>query len=998
MKGVGRNSARPAVGSGGWCPPKGVADRYDLFMPRSSPRSALRSASRPIARRWRQQAMALPLSITLALPLALLLPATAAAAAPATTRSTTGDTQSARYYEDALSRYQKRDFTGAVLQLKNALQIDRNQLPVHVLLGQALLAQGDAAAAEVSLTEALRLGVDRAEVVLPLAQALLAQGKQADLLRQPRLAPEGLPAATQAALLLVRSAAQADLGDAAQALQSVQQSRALQPGADSWLAEVPIRLRARQLAEAATAADRALALAPDSAAAYYQKGAVLHVQGQLAGALAAYDAALRADPAHLEARVARIGIRLDQQRDAEAATDVAELQRLSPREPRGAYLKALLAERKGDAAAAQAALRQVTDLIDPVPLDYIRYRPQVLMLNGLAHFGLNEREKAKPYLELLQRLQGHSPVSKLLAQIYLDENNPDRAIVLLEAQLQAQPSDSQAMMLLASAQMARGQHARAAELMQAALSAQDTPAVRTALGLSLLGSGQGSAAIQQLEAALQKDPGQQRAAVALTGLYLTNGQPAKALVLAERLVQQQPRQAALYNLLGNARLRNGQAEPARAAFEQALKLDPKMLPPQVNLARLDAQAGRFDAASQRLAGLIARDDRNIDAMLEMASLARRQQRPADVQRWLEKAAATADGRDVRPGLALVDLHLQAGRAEAAMEPLRKLGAKAPQNLAVLLAEARVRLAVADAAGARNTLATATRVAHFDAPVQVEIARLQLAAANAEGAAYSLQKALSGQPGHLPALALQAELALRRGDLAQAEQQARQIAQLAPRRAIGYSLQADVLMARQQPAAAIDLYRKAHQVEPSTDTAIRLFSAQGSQPDGARLALPTLEQWLKAQPQDRVAQRALADGQARAGLLPAARASYEALLRQQPDDAGTLNNLANVLLKQGDTGALAVAERALALRPADANVIDTAGWAAFQAGQADRALQLLRDARLRAPDNPDIRFHLATVLAQAGRRDEARDEIDAVLRGDRRFDSAAQAQALRRTLQ
>lgn len=940
------------------------------------------------ARRWLS-----PLAVALALAHA----APGAAAAPARP-GTVANAEAARYYEDALARYNKRDAAGAVLQLKNALQIDKSLLPVHLLLGQALLAQGEAAGAEVSFNEALRLGVDRAEVVLPMAQALLAQGKQAELLRQPRFAIDGLPTATQAALLLLRSAAQADLGDATQALQSVQQARALQASADAWLAEVPIRLRARQLAEANAAADRALALAPASAAAQYQKGAVLHLQGDLAGALAAYDRALQADAAHIEARVARIGIRLDQQRHAEAATDIAELQRLSPREPRGAYLKALLAERNGQPAAVQAALRQVTDLIDPVPPDYIRYRPQVLMLNGLAHYGLNEREKAKPYLELLQRLQGNSPVSKLLAQIYLDENNTDRAIVLLESQLQSQPGDGQAMTLLATAQMARGQHAKATELMQAALATQDTPALRTALGLSLVSSGQSAGAIQQLEAALQKDPSQQRAAAALVGLYLTNGQAPKALALAERLAQQQPANAALQNLLGNARLRNGQAEPARAAFEQALKIDPRLQPPQINLARLDAQAGRLDAAARRLAALIGSDERNIDAMLEMAALAQRQQRPAEVQRWLEKAAAAAGPQEVRPGLALVDLHLQAGRPDAATEPLRKLGAKAPQHLAVLLADARVRLSLADALGARNALATATRVANFDAPVQVEIARLQLAAGNAEGAAYSLQKALSGQPGHLPALALQAELALRRGELAQAEQQARQIAQQAPRRAIGWSLQADVAMARSQPAAAIELYRKAHQVEPSTDTAIRLFSAQGSQPDGARTALPTLEQWLKAHPQDRVAQRALADGQARAGLLPAARAGYEALLRQQPADAGTLNNLANVLLKLGDAGALAVAEKALALRPADADVIDTAGWAAFQAGQPDRALQLLRDARLRAPDNPDIRFHLATVLAKAGRRDEARDEIDAVLRGDRRFDSVAQAQALRLTLQ
>lgn len=908
------------------------------------------------------------------------------------------DTKAARYYEDALTRYEQRDVKGAIIQLKNALQIDKGLLQVHVLLGKALLANGEAAAAEVSFTEALRLGVNRAEVVVPLGQALLAQGKQPELLQNARYAVAGLPNDVQAALLLLRSAAASDMGDAAQALQAVQQARTLAPqSADGWLAEVPIRVRSRQMAEATLAADRALALAPQSAPAWYQKASIAHIQGDLRGALDGYAKALQADPAHAEARVARAGIYLDQRRDADAKADVAELLRLSPREPRGAYLKALIAERAGDTAGAHAALRQVTDLIDPVPMDFIRYRPQVLMLNGLAHFSLGEREKAKPYLETMQRLHGAGGVAKLLAQIYLAESNTDRAIVLLEGQLKGSPNDAQALTLLASAHMAKGQHARAAELMQQALATRDAPEFRTALGLSLLGAGQSASALAELETALQKDPQQTQAAVSLVGLYLVKGQPAKALALAEKLAKQQPANAGYHNLLGEARRRNGDEAGARSAFEAASQLDPRLMPPQINLARLDAAAGRFDVASQRLAGLIGRDDKNIDAMLEMAQLQQRRGQPADGQRWLEKAAAAADGRDVRPGLALVNLHLQAGHAEAALDPLRRLSSKAPQNLAVLLAEARVRLLVADAAAARNTLATATRVANYDAPVQVEIANLQLAAGNPEGADYSLQKALSSQPDYLPAMALQTELDLRRGDFAAADTHARQIVQKAPRRAVGYSLQGDVAMARQQPAAAIESYRRAHAAEPSTETVLRLSTALGSQPDGARAALPPLEQWVKARPADMTAQRALADGQARAGQFIAARASYELVLKQSPRDARVLNNLANVLMKLKDPGALPMAERAMAADPASADAIDTAGWAAFVAGQPDRALQLLRDARLRAPDNPDIRFHLATVLAQSGRRDEARDEVDAVLQGGKAFDSAAEAQALRRTL-
>ena len=75
------------------------------------------------------------------------------------------------------------------------------------------------------------------------------------------------------------------------------------------------------------------------------------------------------------------------------------------------------------AQASQAALKQVTELLDPVPIEFIRYRPQLLMLNGLAHFGLNQGEKAKQYLEAFQRVQSNSPVSKLLARIYMADGN-----------------------------------------------------------------------------------------------------------------------------------------------------------------------------------------------------------------------------------------------------------------------------------------------------------------------------------------------------------------------------------------------------------------------------------------------------------------------------------------------------------------------------------------------------------------------------------------------
>jgi putative PEP-CTERM system TPR-repeat lipoprotein len=906
------------------------------------------------------------------------------------------DSKASRYYEDALSRYERHDMPGAIIQLKNALQIDKNMLPVQVLLGKALLANGEAVASEVALNEALRLGVNRAEVVVPLAQAFIAQGKHKLMLSQALFNPTGLPPATQIQLLLLRASASADIGEPRDALKAIDEARIVDGrSAEVWLAEVPVRIRSRQFSEANSAIDRALALAPNSAEARYQKGSLAHVQGDLRGAVAAYDAALQLDAKHVEARVARAGIAIDLGKYAESAKDVAEVQRLSPSEPRAAYLKALLAERDGKPVAVRSALAEVTAFLDPVPVPFIQYRPQLLMLNGLAHFGLGETEKAKPYLDSFQKIQGNSPVSKLLAQINMAEGNFGRASDLLEAYVKAQPGDGQAITMLAGAHMALGHNATATALMQQALTTKNAPEFHTALGMSLLGGGQTSDAIAQLETAF-KDPKQTQAGTGLVILYLRDGLSDKALVIADKLVKQQPGNAGFLNMLGMAQAQGGNRVAAKASFERALALDGSLLQPKLNLARLDMLNKAYDSAATRLAAILQSDDKNVDAMYEMANVSDRRGQTAETQRWLEKANDISGPGELRPGTSLVEFHLRNRAPALALEAAKRLSAKAGDNLPVMLVYGRAQLANGDLEGARSTFSGATRFADFNAPQQTEIATLQMTANNPAGAAYSLEKALSSKPDFLPALALMTDVELRQANPAKAEQRARQVLALAPKRAIGYSLLGDVAQARGQSAAAIDNYRRALQIEPSSDTLLRLFRALSGQ-DGGKPAVQLAEQWLKTRPQDVSVRRALADGYARAGNYAAARTSYESLLALSPDDADALNNLANVLLRLKDPSAVTVAEKAMAKAPSNANAIDTLGWALFQNGQVDRALQLLRDARLREPGNPDIRYHLAAVLAQSGRKTEARDEVEAALKSGRRFETMAEADSLLKSL-
>lgn len=907
------------------------------------------------------------------------------------------DPKASRFYEDALKRFEHKDMAGAIIQLKNALKIDRTLLPVHVLLGKALLGSQDVAAAEVAFDEALRLGVNRAEVVIPLARALAAQGKAGQIVDQPRFAVAGLPPGVQAQLLLVRAIAYSDIGDTRAALKAVEDARAIDAAApEPWLTEVPIRVRARQWKEALAAAERALALAPNAAEAHYLRGTVMHGRGEAAAALAGYDKALTLQPTHAEALVSRAGLLIDLGRHADAARDVAELLRSSPKEPRGRYLQALLAERDGQAEAAKAALNEVTALLDPVPVEFLRYRPQTLMLGGLAHYGLGQKEKAKPYLEAVQRTQPQSAASKLLAQIYIGEKNIDRAIESLEAYLKGQPGDTQAVQLLASAHMAQGRHARAAQMMQETLRTQDRPALHALLGMSLLGGGRFADAVTELETALRKDPAQFAAGTALANLYLHSGQPEKALRLADGLLKRRPRDPGLLNLAGVARAAAGQPAAARAAFEEAGRIDPAFAAPQVHLARLDIAAKAYDAAAARLNAVLRADDRNIDAIGELARLAELRGQAAEAQRWYEKADDHASATNIEPGLALIDFHLRQRRPEAAREATRRVTSKAPDAIPVLLVLARVALANGDTATARSTLTRAASTASYNPSLLVQIALLQLQAGHLVGAAYSCEKALAERPDFLPAQALMTDIEIRQGDLAKAEQRARQVLGRHPRIGLGHALQGDIAMARKQMPQAVDAYRRAHQADQNSESARRLYGAlaQSDPPAAQRLA----EQWLRAHPRDAGVQRALADGYARQGRLAEARGAYVTLLGMLPDDAEALNNLANVQLLLGDVaGALKSAEAALARQPEAPHIIGTAGWAAFKAGQTDRGLQLLRGARLRDPNNPDTRFFLGSVLASVGRRSEAREELEVALRGGREFASAKDAQKLLETL-
>ncbi len=919
--------------------------------------------------------------------------------------------------EEARKLLQQGDAAGALTQLQTALKADRSLPALHQMLGQVQLLLGDVVAAEAAYTDALRLGADRNEAVLPLAAALAAQGQPQALLDQSRLDDAGLLPHVRRALLLMKAQAAADLGQAAAAQRHVEAARAIDPAhPDPWLAEASTRLRAGALAQAVAAADKALALAPQSPAASTTRADVALAMGDRAAALAGYDRAIAAapgSPAAHEARVARAGLLLESSLQTSVAeppaAEVESLRKGAPDDVRLPYLAALVAERQGSPDAARDALAVVTQTLQRLPIEALRYRPQLLMLGALAHLGLGESERARGYLELAQRSGASAgPATRLLAQSHLTDNNLERGITVLEAHLQQHPADQQALLMLVGAQLSLGRHTRAIQVLQDTLKRGDSPAVRGMLAAAHVSTGGLLAGQSEMALALKATPGHLGLLAALCAMQLHSGQAAKAVQSAGALVQREPSQPGWQHLLGVAQLRNGQTAAARNAFEAAVRLDDGFAAPRVALARLEAGVGATDAAQAQLQAVLNKQPSHSDALFEMGRVQLQLQQPTQAQAWFEKAQTAATRGDHQATLALFELLLGQRKLPAAGAVLRPLALRQPDEPLVLLAQARLAQANNETTTARSLLTRATGLAGYEAGALLQVALLQMQAmppaAVASGALalntntnaqYALDKALVDNPGLLAAQALMVDVELRQREFDRAQARVQQLLANHPRHAVVHALQGDVALARGQSPAALAAYRRAQQLEPSAEHVLRIHRAWSQTDPGAANAWAG--QWLEQRPNDHAVRRAWAAGLARLGQYAAARIQYELIAKATPGDGESLNNLAHLLLLLKEPGAVAVAERALEAQPGAAHVMATAGWAHIQSGQPERGMSWLRDARAREPDNADTRYFMAAALAQQGRKDEARTEVAGALKLGKAFVHAKDAQQLLESL-
>jgi len=879
-------------------------------------------------------------------------------------------------YEDAIRRHEAEDHAAAIIQLKNALKEDPKMLAAHVLLGRSLFKSGQLKAAEAAFQEALKLGVAREEVVLDLGRIYLLTGEAR---RTLELVPAVAPTPTaQAEALTVRAMAYSQLGDQAEALRAVAAARAAAPSAvNPLLLESQLRLRQGEIEAARAAAQRATDLAPNDAAAWVATAQVQQQSGDAKSALATLDRALGLNPRHAEGRVNRAGLRMAAGLDAQALEDLNALKAASVNDPRAAYFRGVLATRKGDVAQAKTAFQEAVAAVASMPQAVNSADDQMLMIGALSAKALGNREQAREYAAgIVNRNPRHLSAQLLLAELLVEAKDFRRARPMLLALRDAMPKNPRVLSLLGSTELALKNYGPATELLEQAVKLDGSSSHLRELGSSQLGAGKDAQGLATLEKAFAAKPPDIMAGIQLAMIHARRGNGPKALATAEAVLKQDPENLALHNFLANIKGRLGDKAGARKIWEAALAKDPAFRHIVINLSWLDIEQQRFDEARARLLQHLARQADDPDVLFQLGTLEHRARRLDEAERHWQRGYTT-QRKDMRPGMALIDLWLEQQLPDKALPVAKAMREAFPAHHAPLLAVARVSQAKGDMPAARSALTEATRVAGADPETQVTIGRIQLSIGEVGGAAYNVVKALQASPDDLGALALQVEVEARRGDQPAVDAALKTLVAKHPTAVPTMVARGSVALARGNLAGAVADFQSAMNAAPSTPMAILLSRAMVGAGQTAKAA-QMLEAWARKQPGDKVALMALGEVQAGAGQVEAARASYAKLMAMDPDNPTVLSRYALMLHRINDPGALAAAEKAHQKAPSRPENADLLGWILARKGNVDAALPLLRDARLRQPESGEIRFHLAYALAKSGRTEEARTELKAAL--------------------
>jgi tetratricopeptide (TPR) repeat protein len=431
------------------------------------------------------------------------------------------------------------------------------------------------------------------------------------------------------------------------------------------------------------------------------------------------------------------------------------------------------------------------------------------------------------------------------------------------------------------------------------------------------------------------------------------------------------------------------------------------------LVRLLIDQGKYEAVRPELERLLAEQQGEpLERYLLVAGLLGHAPDPQAALRVMDglvrKAGASPEGL-----VALGTLAVKANQPKEARASVERALELRPDWTQAMVLRARILAGQGDSAGAVRYLGEMVQHHPQDRDLRLSYARLLIDANQLDQALAQFEVLAKDNPQDEDALFMLGLLSMELGQRDQAKQYLLKLAERGERMSDARYFLGQIAEADNRLEEADQWYEGVRGGQHELDARIRraLILARRGDVEGARSRL----QAISVSGQDGQVRVALAEGDMLrdAGRLPEALAVYNQSLQSYPDDADLLyarallaermNDLARaekdlrrILARDPDNAqalnalgytladrteryqeALGYIQRALALRPNDAFILDSMGWVQYRLKNYQEALRYLNRA-IGIQQDPEIAAHLGEVLWVSGKRDEAKRVWDRAL--------------------
>ncbi|NOY71766.1 MAG: PEP-CTERM system TPR-repeat protein PrsT [Gammaproteobacteria bacterium] len=640
------------------------------------------------------------------------------------------------------------EIRAASIELKNALQLNPDNVDARFLLAKVNLDLGHPEAAEKELNRAISLGLSEENSVILLAEALLQQGAYQRLIDEFSI--ESVEdKETHANLLAIRAIAYSGLGQIEKANQSLRDAVAIFQDA-RWvmLARTKQLIAIGDMDAADEVLQRGLTLFPSAQDFWLTQAVIAENKKNMAGVARALKKVIELDSAHTmsaygwQARIGQVKMALSQNELKKAQKLLDPLIKQNEKHPEVNYLAGLIAFQEHNYERAEMKLLQVLKVVPD--------HAHSAFLLGSIHYKKLNFEQALHYLSgYVATKPGDIKARKLLGQTYMALGLPKEAEAVLKSDV-SDVLDPEVIALIGLSELQGGDKDKGIEsLKRARQAAPDSATLRVTLARAYISNGQTKAAIRELDP-LTDHPEFGKGAEMLQVLaYLWAGDIDKAATLATALKEKRPEDAAVSAMLARVYQARDDVKNSRRYLQEAIALKPDYATAIMALAQLEERQDDLVAARQYYKQVVELLG-TAPAMYALARISEKSGNVPEMGEWLEKTAK-ADPDELLPQVTLAEYYMAQNKVEKAERIVRQLLKSHAQHPATLSLQGRMHMIKKQYNQALTPLQALVKVAPDEPMGHRLLGETWLALKEYQQASVSFEQVIKIEPNNLIAL-------------------------------------------------------------------------------------------------------------------------------------------------------------------------------------------------------------------------------------------------------